>query len=542
MKTFKGYSKMWFLALLLVAFVAGCSNSSGDNGGGNSDTTAPIVSSSVPIDLATGVALNSSVNAIFSEAMSTATLTPATFAVTQGTTPVSGTVTYVGTTATFKPASNLAVSTTYTATITTGVTDLAGNALAVAYSWTFTTGTASDTTAPTVSSTIPFNLATGVARNSTVNAIFSEAMNAATLTTGSFTLKQGTTPVSGKVTYHGTTATFKPASNFAASTTYTATITTGVTDLAGNALAADKVWSFTTSATLDTTAPTVSSTIPLDLATGVSLNSTVNAIFSEAMNAATLTTGSFTLKQGTTPVSGTVTYLGTRATFMPISNLVPSTTYTATITTGVTDLAGNALAADKRWSFTTGTTTAAGPAPVLLGSAANYAILAETGVDTVPSSVVTGNVGVSPYARTALTGWSQTYDVTDTYATSAQVVAPFKLFAADLVGGTTSADLSTAVLDMQAAYTDAAGRTATSAATTNVGSGTLTSLTLAPGVYEWGSAVTIPTDLTLNGSATDVWIFKVAGTLDMAAAKSVIPSGGALPQNIFWQVSGAVTI
>ena len=70
----------------------------------------------------------------------------------------------------------------------------------------------------------------------------------------------------------------------------------------------------------------------------------------------------------------------------------------------------------------------------------------------------------------------------------------------------------------------------------------LTSLTLTPGVYEWGSAVTIPTDLTLNGSATDVWIFKVAGTLDMAAAKNVILSGGALAKNIFWQVSGAVTI
>jgi hypothetical protein len=95
---------------------------------------------------------------------------------------------------------------------------------------------------------------------------------------------------------------------------------------------------------------------------------------------------------------------------------------------------------------------------------------------------------------------------------------------------------------MEAAYTDAAGRTATSAATTNVGAGTLTSLTLAAGVYEWGTAVNIPTDLTLNGSATDVWIFKVAGTLDMAAAKNVILSGGALPQNIFWQVSGAVTM
>jgi len=177
-----------------------------------------------------------------------------------------------------------------------------------------------------------------------------------------------------------------------------------------------------------------------------------------------------------------------------------------------------------------------------LGAAGGYAILAKTGVSTVPSSVVTGNVGLSPAARTGLTGWSLITESSDTSFTSAQVAAPGKLYAADNVGGTTSADLTTAVGSMETAYIDAAGRTATSAATTNVGAGTLTGLTLAPGVYEWGSNVTIPTDLILNGSATDVWIFKVAGTLGMAAAKSVILSGGALPKNIFWQVSGAVTI
>ena len=186
--------------------------------------------------------------------------------------------------------------------------------------------------------------------------------------------------------------------------------------------------------------------------------------------------------------------------------------------------------------------TCTGASCVSLGAAANYAILAKTGVSTVPNSVVTGNVGLSPTARIGLTQWSETYDVTDTYATSAQVVAPGKLYAADLVGGTTAADLNTAVLNMQTAYTDAAGRIATSAATTNVGAGTLNSLALTPGVYEWGSNVTIPTDLTLTGSATDVWIFKIAGTLTMAAAKKIILAGGALPKNVFWQVAGAVSI
>jgi hypothetical protein len=403
-------------------------------------------------------------------------------------------------------------------------------------------GSPADTTAPTVKSTAPVNASTGIALNTNIIATFSEAMDPATITTATFTLKQGTTLVPGAVSYVGTTATFNPSSDLAASTTYTATVTTGVKDLAGNALAVTKTWGFTTGTVADNTAPTVSSTDPADTATGVVKNTNITATFNEVMDPSTITTANFSLKQGTTAVSGAVSYVGTTATFNPSSDLAASATYTATVTTGVKDLAGNALATNKVWTFTTGTAVAAGPAPVILGTAANYAVLGETGVATVPSSVVTGNVGLSPTARIGLTGWSETSDVTDTYSTSAQVVAPYKLYAADYVGGTTSSDLSTAVLNMGAAYTDAAGRTATSAATTNVGSGTLTSLTLTTGVYEWGSAVTIPTDLTLNGSATDVWIFKVAGTLDMAAAKNVILTGGALAKNVFWQVSGAVSI
>lgn len=205
---------------------------------------------------------------------------------------------------------------------------------------------------------------------------------------------------------------------------------------------------------------------------------------------------------------------------------------------GGSNSAGSAAGSDAATRGAVSTEASAVP----LGSAANYVILAKTGVSTAPISAVTGNVGLSPTARIGLTGWSLINEPTDTSFTSAQVAAPGKLYAADNVGGTTSADLTTAVGSMGTAYTNAAGRTATSAATTNVGAGTLTSLTLVPGVYEWGTSVTIPTDLTLSGGATDVWIFKIAGTLDMAAAKNVILSGGAQARNIFWQVAGAVNI
>src|SRR5712671_321436 len=179
---------------------------------------------------------------------------------------------------------------------------------------------------------------------------------------------------------------------------------------------------------------------------------------------------------------------------------------------------------------------------VSLGTAANYAVLAKTGVSTVPSSMVTGHVGLSPAARPFLTGWSLISEPTDTFFTSAQVVAPGKLYAADNVGGTTSVDLTTAVGNMQTAYTDAAGRPAGVGPNLNLGSGTLTSQTLTPGTYTWTSAVTIPTDLTFNGTATDVWILQVGGTLTMAAAQNIILAGGAKAKNIFWQVSGAVTV
>jgi hypothetical protein len=406
-------------------------------------------------------------------------------------------------------------------------------------------GSPAVTPAPTVSFIAPANAATGIALNANITATFSEAMNASTITTTTFTLKQGITPVSGAVTYVGTTAIFNPASNLTASAIYTATVTTGVKDLAGNALAVNKTWSFTTGTTADTTAPTVSSTAPATAAIGIALNANVTATFSEAMDPSTITTTTYTLKQGTTIVPGAVTYVGTSATFNPTSNLAASTIYTATVTTGVKDLAGNPLAVAKTWSFTTGTTVAAGPKPVVLGTAGNYAILTKTGITTTGTTAVTGDIGTSPAAATYIQGFTLALDGTGCFSTTTPTtLVTGKVYAADYnTGGcTTPADLTTAVLNMQAAYTDAAGRTATSAATTNVGGGTLSNLTLAPGVYEWGSNVTITTDLTLNGAATDVWIFKVSGTLDIASNKSVIPSGGALAKNIFWQVADVVTI
>ena len=322
------------------------------------DVTAPTVQSVVPLSNATSVAINSKVTATFSEPMNSGTITTASFTLKHGTTSVAGTVAYSGNVATFTPSAALAGSTAYTATITTASKDAAGNALASNYSWNFTTitVTASDVTPPTVQSVVPLSNATSVALNSKVTATFNEAMTSATITSATFTLKQGTTSVAGTVSYSGNVATFTPSAALTGSKVYTATVTTGVKDAAGNALAANYTWNFTTVAPADVTPPTVQSVVPLNSATSVAVNSKVTATFSEPMNSGTITTSTFTLKQGTTAVAGTVSYSGNVATFTPSAALAGSKVYTATLTTGVKDVAGNALAT-YTWSFTTVATT-----------------------------------------------------------------------------------------------------------------------------------------------------------------------------------------
>ena len=546
MNKFASYSRAlpWLMALLLSALVAACGGGAKDPILGGPDlappAAAPTVTSTTPANAATGVPINRSITATFSQAMNSATITaPGTFTLSQGGTPVAGVVTYTGTTATFNPAANLAISTVYTATITTSAKNPLGAALAAAKTWSFTTGTSTDSTAPTVSSVDPANAATGVAVNRNIAATFSEVMDPATITTSTFTLTQGVTPVSGVVTYAGTTATFNPASNLAASTTYTATITTGTKDLADNALAIAFVWSFTTGTAADTTAPTVTSTLPANLATGVAVNANITATFSEAMNPLTITNTSMTLRQGTTPVAGAVTTPSTTtATFNPDSNLAANMTYTATITTDVKDLAGNALAVTKAWSFTTLAAVALGPLPVDLGTAGNFAILSKSGISTVPASAVTGDIGVSPIDATALTGFALILDSTNQFATSTQVTG--KVYAANYAVPTPS-NLTTAISDMETAFTDAAGRATPTA--TELGAGDISGLTLAPGLYKWGTGVLITSaGVTLAGGANDVWIFQIGQNLTVNNSAIVTLSGGAQAKNIFWQVAGEATL
>jgi hypothetical protein len=394
--------------------------------------------------------------------------------------------------------------------------------------------------APTVSSTAPATGATNVLALAAVSVTFSEAMDPATLDATNFKLTSGAaaTPVAGTVTWSGSTVVFAHTAPLAVDTTYTATVSTGVRNMAGTALATRHSWSFSTgSAVVPPVAPTVVSSVPLDRATDVALNGSVRATFSQAMDPATLTSTTFKVTYGTPAIAaaGIVTYASSKAVFSPSANLLPNTLYTATLTTGAANLVGTSLVADHSWSFTTGSAVVPG-LPVNLATSGGFVILAKSGISTVSPSVITGNIAVSPLAATYITGFSLIADGTNVFSTSSQVTG--KVYAADYAPPTPD-NLTTAVLDMQLAFTDAAGRAPDF---TELGAGNIGGMTLPSGVYKWGTSLLIPTDVTLTGSATDVWIFQISGDLTMSSAVRVHLAGGALAKNIFWQVAGLVDL
>jgi hypothetical protein len=416
---------IWALAILATALVSGC---------GREQTAAviPIVVTTVPANGAVAVPVAQVISATFNKAMDPASLNTSTFLVTgPGGAPISGTVTYTGTTASFTPNVLLAPTTPYIATITTGATDLLGVPLAANYPWSFTTGTI-----PAVISTIPINGATNVPLNQKIIATFSEPMNPATITSaGTFTVavSAGGAQVAGTVSYvaAANTAIFAPTANLTANTHYTAQISTAAQSAAGNALASNYDWKFTTGIAANTTAPIVISTVPASGAIDVPTNTILTATFSKPMDPTTITAvGTFTLAvagSGGAAVPGTVQYAGTSATFTPASALPAATEFTATITTAAEDLTGNALAANYVWSFTTGagpdttppTITLTIPADAAMNVALTQTVNATFSKPMNPATILapgTFTLAVAGTGGAAVTG-TVSYDAVNNIAT-----------------------------------------------------------------------------------------------------------------------------
>ncbi len=332
---------------------------------GAPDTTPPTVISVTPTNGSVGVGISVAASVTFSEAMDPTTINTSTVTLRNSATLalIPATVSYNATTntATLAPTSSLSFATAYTITVGTGTKDLSGNALASGFTSTFTTVGGPDVTPPTVLSTVPANGATNVAVLTPITVTFSEPMNPATINTSTIVLKVTSTSavVSGSVSYDGpsNTATFTPtAGTLAFGIGYTLGLS-GAADVAGNAMAAPFSAAFTTIAAPDTTPPTVTATSPLNGATGVALGVAPTVTFSEPMNASTISGSTIGLRVTSSGVAipGSVSYnAGTNtATFTPSSQLAFSTSYTLSVTTGVQDAAGNAMASPFSASFTT---------------------------------------------------------------------------------------------------------------------------------------------------------------------------------------------
>ena len=530
--------------------------------------TPPTVISTVPVNGATGVPINQALSAAFSVAMDPATIDAATFTLTgPGATAVTGVVTYVpaGSVATFTPTANLAPSTLYTATITTGAQDLANVGLAAKYVWTFTTAASVVDVPPAVISTIPLNGATGVPLNQIVSATFSKAMNAATINGTTFTLTgPGATVVPGLVAYAavGNTLTFTPTANLAASTLFTATITTGAKDLTGTGLVANYVWTFTTGAAVVVIPPEIVSTVPVNLAMDVPLNQAVDVTFSEAMNPLTITTGTFKLSgPGGVAVAGTVSYdaLDFIATFTPTLPLTAASVYTATVTNGVTNLAGTPLGttgAPNPWMFTTGAAIipppiVLGPTIILFGGFGGGAGMTNEGIHTV----VNGDIGTTG-ASTTMTGfhdtslpivgavWPCTYSesplnvgqvngVIDTAPPPPTINCP------DEGTDQTFAIATEAALEARTAYNTLQGLPSDGVLAAEIGN-----TTIYPGVYTNASSVGMtlgPLTLDAKGDPNAFWVFQIGSSLTVGtptSSESVILIGGAQAKNVYWAVGG----
>jgi len=354
--------------------------------------------------------------------------------------------------------------------------------------------------------------------------------------------------------------------------------------------------------------PEVISTNPTDLAIGVTLNKIITATFNEAMNPVTITTATYTIKQGTTPVTGTVTYTGTTASFTPSSALTPNTTYTGRVASSVKDLMGNALQEDYVWTFTTGlsftlnvtavngtvvknpdqasyfngtiveltATPNAGyafiswsgdangtvspvsilmnanknvtanftllsalcPTIVDLGLSGNYVILSKAGISTTGNTSITGNMGVSPITSTAITGdWALNLPVGGTFSTSIRVTG--NVYASDYAVPT-PANLTTAVSNMETAFTTANGLVVPAPVNEFMG-GNLNGQTLTAGIYKWSSTVVITNGIVLDGGGDNcaTFIFQIAQDLTVANGAIITLQNGAQAKNIFWVVAGS---
>ncbi len=432
---------------------------------------------------------------------------------------------------------------------------------------------------PVVVTSNPIDDAINIPVNQVITASFNEKMNLTTISKASFTVETAGAFIEGVVSYTDSTATFTPSALLARETVYTAIIKRTAKDLTGNALQEDYVWSFTTVPPLPSftvsviSNPIIGGSSSIDGTTSNSAlfddgsNITVKAIantgysfvnwtlagvqvstnanYSFVLNANTnlvanfraIVTGGFTLivvaQNGTVSRNPDKTSYNTGDSV--ILTATPNSGYNFTSWSG--DASGNnspitvIMNSDKNITANfgyTGVTT--GPGIINLGTAGDFVLLSKSGISTTGTTQVTGNVGVSPIGQTALTGFSQILDASGEFSTSSFVVG--KIYAADYAPPT-PAYVSTAISDQEAAFTAANGLTTN--VIVDLGAGNVSGMTLAPGLYKWGTGLLITNaGVTLSGGPNDTWVFQISDDFTIDNDAKITLSGGALAKNVFW--------
>jgi hypothetical protein len=599
------------LAILGLILIAGCKKDTFVETPG----VCPLVVSTDPANLATGVPLNKTITATFNEQMNPATITQASFTVT-GAAAVAGTVSYTGLTASFVPSSPLAPFTTYTGTITKAVKDLMRQSLQADYVWTFTTipqltlssnpvagGTTGGAGTFVQGSLVTVTAAANTANtftNWTVNGIvvstsssYQFTMNGnkalvanfTPVTAGNFAVVLSSNPAAGGInTGQGSFSTgtnvnvvafpnplysfvnwtengvivstssnypfilsgnrtlvanysLIPAGNFAVILSSNPAAG-GTTSGSGSYSAGTSV---TVSATLNPGYAFVNWTENFAIASTnlsytfpINANKTLVANFAiKAYNLTVVANNGTVVKN---PLLGPYNH-GVTVTLAATANSGYSFTSWSGDATGTTNPLSVLMNADKVITANFTLVSASCPTIVDLGTSGNYAILTKAGISTTGVTSVTGNMGVSPAAATYITGFALILPAGGAFSTSSLVTG--NIYAPGYANPT-PADLTTAVSNMETAYTTANGLVVP-APVTELLAGNLNGQTLTKGIYKWGTGLSITSGITLDGGGDPcaTWIFQIAGDLTVANGAIISLTNGASAKNVFWVVAGS---
>ena len=387
--------------------------------------------------------------------------------------------------------------------------------------------------------TLPVDLAENQGVINNVVITFSEPMDSSTVNQDTFIVTgPNNANIKGVITSDSTKKiwTFDPTDTLKFNSVYSIRVTTGAKGISGNSLIKDFAWSFTTSYGGSSGGGSSGGGSGGDSnpsATPVLTSITLTPTSSHLTNGSTKQLTAASLDQSGNSIDAAINYTSSNSSIatVNISGFVTALTVgNATIT------ASSGTVSNTSIIYVSILPTSCPAVTVDLGTAGDFVILSETGITTTGTTSIVGDIGVSPIDSTAITGFGLILDSSGTFSKSSLITG--NVYAADYTEPTPTT-MTTAIGDMGTAYTNANGL---AFCVSELGDGNIGGLTLAPGVYKWGTDLTIPTDVTLSGSATDVWVFQVAGKLDIASGKQVILSGGAIPSNVYWIVSDTTTL